>query len=290
MKPLSKGVRRTYLAFLILLFIVLVPVTVLYSAGYRLGEHFTIVKTGGIYIGINEPGARLFLNGKFVKGASILKNGFFLQDLTPRVYHVAVEKDGFLKWEKVLEVKPQHVVEASAFILPEEIPLEEIAPVVAGRNDGIQNQEYATLRAFFATSTTDTSISLREAITFAADAEGRHMTDIKKKGDIIVWREGDGVFARWVSDERNAPSYFCEELMCDKEIRLNRNLVVFFDFYPDSNELLVMATADGIEVTEIDPRIPRNTKPLYLSKEAYVRVLGGAIFITAGERLFRVAL
>ncbi|MBI2048930.1 MAG: hypothetical protein HYT29_00610 [Parcubacteria group bacterium] len=291
MKPLSKNVRRTYLVLLILLFVVLVPVTVLYSAGYRVGEHFTIVKTGGIYIGLNEPGARLFLNGKFIKRASILKNGFFLQDLTPRVYHVAVEKDGFLKWEKVLEVKPQHVVEASAFILPQEVPLEDILPVSAERNGSVGNQEYVSIQALFATSTTATSISLYDIPgIFATSTQGRRITDIKKKGDIVLWREGDGVFARWVSDRGNAPSYFCEGLRCDKEIRINKTSIDFFDFYPNSNELVVIKTPEGIHVTEIDPRIPRNIKPLYLGKDARVRVLGDAIFITGEERLFRVAL
>lgn len=291
MKPLSKSIRRTYLTLLILLFIILVPVTILYSTGYRLGEHFTVVKTGGIYIGLNEPGARLFLNGKFVQGASILKNGFFVQDLTPRVYHVIIEKEGYRKWEKVLEVAPQRVVEASAFILPQEITFKEISPVIQERNGNISNEEYIALNALFATSTTETSISLDEiSSVFATSTKGRNITNIKKKGDIILWQEGDIVYARWVSDRQNAPSYFCEGVLCGNEIQINKTPIRFFDFHPHSNELLVIGTSDGIGITEIDPRIPRNTQMFYQSEGVDTRVVGDTVFIKNGNLLYSFVL
>ncbi|NQV92932.1 hypothetical protein HQ403_00355, partial [Candidatus Kaiserbacteria bacterium] len=88
MEPLSQRKRISYLILLIVAFVVLVPVTLLYSSGYRLGDGFSLVKTGGIYVGLSESKAELYLDGKLVKEAGILKNGFFIQDLTPRVYYV----------------------------------------------------------------------------------------------------------------------------------------------------------------------------------------------------------
>lgn len=269
MEPLSRRKRTLYLFLLILVFIVLVPATLLYSSGYRLGEGFKLVKTGGVYIGLSESDAKLFLDGKLTKNVGILKEGFFVQDLTPRVYHIVVEKEGYRTWEKVLEVLPQRVSETSAFILPDSIPYIEVLP---------SSDEYEGILKLFATSTI-THILPEEYPEVLATSTRRTIEDVKRKGDVVVWRENESIYARWVNDNSNAPSYFCFEGVCDREIILNKRPIQYFDFHPQSNELLLFVVDDVVVMTEIDPRIPRNEQTLFEANNVEIRTQGDSILV-----------
>lgn len=285
MEPLSQRRRIFYLVLLIATFVVLVPITLLYSSGYRLGDGFSLVKTGGVYVGLSESKAELFLDGKLVKEAGILKNGFFIQDLTPRVYHIIVKKEGYRSWEKVLEVLPQRVSEASAFILPNTIPYVEIPSLDAS---------YSEIVDMFATST-DTLINPDEyPITLATSTRTQSVEDVKRKGDVILWREGETVYAQWVNKNSNAPSYFCSDGACNREIILNKKPVQYFDFHPDSNELVLFVIDDVLVMTEIDPRIPRNEQSLFKAHGVEFRTRGSSILVkeptAEGEIFFEFEL
>ena len=213
MEPLSKKIRALYFLFLLLIFIILVPITLLYSSGYRLGEDFTLVKTGGIYVGLDESDSKLYLDGKLVKNVGILKNGFFVQNLTPRVYHVVVKKDGYRTWEKVLEVLPQRVSETSGFILPDNIPYIELVSL---------SSAYSNALELFATSTLTQIFPEEYPEALATSTRTGKIEDVKRKGDVVMWRESETIYARWVNNNSNAPSYFCSKGQCDREIILNK--------------------------------------------------------------------
>jgi len=269
MEPLSQKKRKLYFISLIFVFVVLVPVTLLYSSGYRLIDGFKIVKTGGIYVGLVESSAELFLDGKLVKEIGILKNGFFIQDLTPRVYHIIVKKDGYRSWEKVIEVLPQRVSETSAFILPNNIPYIEVST---------SSSLYDDVLGIFATSSVN-KLDYDEYPSKLATSTRENVEDVKKKGGVVLWREGDSVYASWVDNNNRAPSYFCDDGLCDKEILLNKQKVSFFDFHPQSNELVLFVINGVVLMTEIDPRIPRNEQTLFNAVDVEIRTLGNSIFI-----------
>lgn len=270
MEPLSRKKRISYLVLLIVIFIVLVPITLLYSSGYRLGEGFKLVKTGGVYIGLNESKANLFLDGKLTKDVGILKDGFFVQDLTPRVYHVVVKKEGYRSWEKVLEVLPQHVSETSAFILPNSIPYTEILSSSSAYTDALK---------IFATTTVTQIMPSEYPKIIATSTRTQKIENMKRKGDIVLWEEGGSIHARWVNTNSNAPSYFCNNNVCDREIIINKRPVQFFDFHPLSNELLLFVIDNVVIMTEIDPRIPRNEQTLFEAEGVEIRTLGDSILV-----------
>ena len=285
MEPLSQKKRHIYLSVLTLTFIFLVPITLLYSSGYRLGEGFKLVKTGGIYVGLSESEAKLYLDGKLSKKVGILKNGFFVQDLTPRVYHVVVKKEGYRSWEKVLEVLPQRVSETSAFVLPNTIPYVEILTTSVAYTDALE---------LFATSTA-TQISPREyPEALATTTRIGQVEDVKRKGGVVLWREGESIYARWVNTNSNAPSYFCDNGVCNREIVLNKKPVQYFDFHPQSNELLLFIIDDVVVMTEIDPRIPRNKQTLFEALGVEIRTQGDSILIKeptdTGVKIFEYEL
>ena len=300
MKPLSRRRRSLYLILCILVFVVLVPLTLLYSSGYRLGEHFALVKTGGIYIGSNQPGAELYLNNEFVRGVGILKQGFFVQDLSPGMYTVTVKKEGHYSWEKVLKVQPQLVVEASAFMLPQEmiltpIPefLQEGQTATRTATRRILNPSYAEATALFATTTTAASANqnILLAGTKTASSTARVIEGLKKKGDIVLWKEKNIVLATWVGNNSQAPLYFCgEEHLCNREIPVYAQGARFFDFYPNGNELVILAIDNGVFVAEIDDRSVRNIQPMYEKPGAEFRIDDDVLFIRDGKLIFSVEL
>lgn len=281
MEPLSHTKRYVYLSVLIFLFVVLVPITLLYSSGYRIGDGFALVKTGGIYVGLDTSGATLLLDGKAKKGVGILKKGFFVQDLVPRVYHVVVKKEGYRTWQKIIEVKPKLVSEMSAFVLPDTIPYETLST---------SSPEYANIAQLFATSTESSLLSSEYASLFLATPGEKTFTEAKRKGGVVLWREGGSIFARWVDSNSSAPSYFCENGVCDKKIMVGDDSVQFFDFHPLSNELLLFVKGDVVIMTEIDPRVPRNAQTLYDAPQVLIRTLGGSIFVKDGKTIRKFRL
>lgn len=110
---------RTIL-FLILLFtfIILAFSLILIAQGYRIDlAKKKIVKTGGIFITTKQSEVNVFLNGKLKKNIGQVFKSAFLQNLHPRVYNVALKKEGYFPLEKNLEVKEGIVTEINNIYL-----------------------------------------------------------------------------------------------------------------------------------------------------------------------------
>ena len=98
----------------------LVPVTVLYSLGYRFDRNFVLRKTGGLYIASDVSGSEIFINGEFERRTNLLQSGVFVQNLAPNKYKVLVAREGYLGWSKELQIFSRFVSEARAVLVPAE--------------------------------------------------------------------------------------------------------------------------------------------------------------------------
>lgn len=76
-----------------------------------------LTKTGGLYFKIIPPGSEIFVDGKINKKASLLFSDVFIKNLLPKTYNVKIQKDGYLSWEKNLEVKENLVTEGKNIVL-----------------------------------------------------------------------------------------------------------------------------------------------------------------------------
>ncbi|HBR80121.1 MAG: hypothetical protein UX09_C0052G0003 [Candidatus Uhrbacteria bacterium GW2011_GWE2_45_35] len=98
-----KKTTRKIIFFLFLgVFLIAAPLVVFYTAGYRLNfEQMSLVKTGLFYLSTNPKGATVILDDKNIgrETTAILKN------ILPGEYLVRLEKEGYLPWEKKLEIK-----------------------------------------------------------------------------------------------------------------------------------------------------------------------------------------
>lgn len=122
-QPLPLQRRRSLFLLLVLTFMVSVPIFAFYATGYRydfFDAEGSITATGGLYISVNteEPG-EVFVNEIPVTDARLFRRALYIQDVTPGVQRVHVQKPGMHTWVKELPVYPHIVTEAQAILYPE---------------------------------------------------------------------------------------------------------------------------------------------------------------------------
>ena len=99
-----------FLGFLVLITIGIV----LYASGFRLDlSQRTFAKTGMILVKSLPDGARVFLDEKLT-GATDSTVG----SLEPGTYHLKIEKEGYISWERDVEVKAELVTAITAILPP----------------------------------------------------------------------------------------------------------------------------------------------------------------------------
>ncbi|MEX2053769.1 MAG: PEGA domain-containing protein [Patescibacteria group bacterium] len=110
---MKRGSLFQILGFLIILFLITTGI-ILYASGFRLdlgGGGFA--KTGMILVKSVPDGARVLLDDKLA-GATDSTIG----SLQPDTYHLKIEKEGFMSWEKDVEVKAELVTGVMAILPP----------------------------------------------------------------------------------------------------------------------------------------------------------------------------
>lgn len=110
--------RKILFFSFVFLFLILGPILVLYSFGYRFDfEKKKITQTGGIFVKGQPKELKIFINGKFVKKTDFFFGSALIENLLPKKYKIRIEKEGFFPWEKELEVEEKKVTEIKNLIL-----------------------------------------------------------------------------------------------------------------------------------------------------------------------------
>lgn len=121
--------RRVLFFISVLFFLILTPILVEYSRGFRFDfKTWQFVETGGFFFRIYSPTeAQISLDNKPVKTTSAFSyfNNAFIQNLTPGTYNIKISKDNYQDWRKALNIEPQLVTEIQDIVLiPENLKLE----------------------------------------------------------------------------------------------------------------------------------------------------------------------
>jgi len=158
-----------------------------------------------------------------------------------------------------------------------------------------------------------------------SSAQALLATTTKNWRDFFLYKNEEEVFISWNGDQQDVPYYYCIEYqgekittkeygahilkaleaqfaatitslppvgerICRSSIRIDRlnQEVVWFDFYPDSTDIVLMQLQDGLYAVEVDDRAWQNTQLLYPGKNLQVIQDGGRIFIKDSNQYLEV--
>jgi hypothetical protein len=270
------------------LFLVFIPVVLLYSIGYRLDKGFTLKSTGGLYVFYPESGAKVYLNDELTDQTSIFGRGIFIDNLQPTSYKVQIQKEGYLPWDKNVNVVEKKVVEAYPFLIPEVVSTSSVPKFVTlGSGASVTNTLYGEVVKLFATSTSS-SVTLKKVLASTSTTLVASSTGIIRK-DIEIDIVDKAVIASWKGSIESTPFYFCDvqRLDCKKELKVVEGTFKHVDFYPGRNDVIIYSTNDGIYATELDQRLPVNTHKL-ISGNLEFRENDNRVFIKDKSNYFEL--
>lgn len=326
MKPLSSKTRRIYFIIFFTLFLLGIPLVILYAIGYRITATEGIIQTGGIFINNDSSAAEVYVNQELVERSGFFSRDYYIQDLIPGTFEVMVVEDEHQTWRKNFTVVPTLVTEADPFLLPvapgkrEVLPYTIPASVITTATGTINrpatttatsskittaNPEYQAVTALFATTTTYNSrldIFLNAVTAINATTTDRVIatstatsSEPKINQNITIYKDGkDGVkiFAEWLG-RNDPPFFFCPQFKCQTVMQIfeGKKKISHFDFFPGRNNLLIVADSEGVVVAELDTRGNQNIQPLYLVPGATFRVgQGGVVYVKDRTRYFALSL
>lgn len=109
-------------------------------------------------------------------------------------------------------------------------------------------------------------------------------------------KENSALVARAVTydeDSIDLPLQAIDESMaCDPTIKIDRQgeKVTFFDFFPNSTDLVVLGDKTGAHVVEIDDRSWQNRQPLLSGQNLSIRVVNGGVYAYDGKVIYQVVI
>lgn len=150
-------------------------------------------------------------------------------------------------------------------------------------------------------------------------------TTTKSWRDFTLFEKNSEVYIHWSGNTNNIPYYYCVnyeneektvseygqhvfsellasvasssdllkrkgERICRDTIHIDRmqKKVIWFDYFPDSTDLILMHLEDGLYVTEVDDRAWQNAQLLYPGTDIHVIQDGGRVFVHDGEYYLEV--
>ncbi len=249
--------KRIYILGLFCVFIIVIPLLILFSMGYRLDSKFRLVKTGGIYLENDESGVVVKLNGRVIEKSNMLEENILIRNLVPETYHVRLEKDGYKTWRKNIKVQEQKVTVCYPLLVqrvlhPEWIPKYHDNPGKKGRKRRELNEEYSEAMEIFKTYDKPP----KDFISVWEDS------DIKKyklgagrklKKKVLLFRQGNRIYAQWTGNAESRPFFI--DSANKKLVYYPANKIVSFGFFPGRSDSFLVLHDDGMLIAvEIDTR------------------------------------
>ena len=115
---MTKKIRTVLFSICVFLFLVSASAVVFYSQGYRFDfEKKKITKTGAFYFKVLPRSAQIYLNGQLKKETDFIFGSALIENLLPKTYNIQIKKEGYISWEKTLEIKEKQVTEAKNIVL-----------------------------------------------------------------------------------------------------------------------------------------------------------------------------
>ncbi len=288
MEPMSRFKRRLHFSAFFGAFLIVIPALILYANGYRLTKDWKLSGTGGIYVYAPESQADIFLNGVKVKQSGIFQRGVLLEGLKAGVYDVLVSKDGFSSWQKKIEVRDSFVSEGYPFAISASttaISVPEFATSTASVGK-IKNPEYASALLLFQTQPVKNTI---------ATSTSPYDENTLRDGDLVISQNGTVITAEWLGDVNSMPYFFCNAILCTADTKATSTVYTqaspksHLDFFPGREDVILLSTAKGLDIVELDTRQPQNILLLYPKKVDF-RISDSTVYLKEGALISKIEL
>jgi hypothetical protein len=119
---MSKKIRTILFILIAALFLLTTPLIILYSQGYRFDfDNRRVVQTGAFSFKVWPRPALIFIDGRLSKKTDFIFGTAYIENLLPKKYTVEIKKEGYLTWEKTLEIRENWATEnKNIFLIPED--------------------------------------------------------------------------------------------------------------------------------------------------------------------------
>ena len=287
---------------LFVLFLLVIPVLILYAVGYRLDNFYSVISTGGIFVSTEQSGVLIRVDNTLEKWSNLFQRSFLLSSLKAGNHSVVVTKDGYVTWTKTVPVFAEKVTQINPFLVPKEITLIPVNKYLLPNDSNILatstkelllvknkviNPEYEIASQLFVATRTKPVINQENLDRFVG------VKEIVVKQKTALWKENDKLLVHWLGATSSAPYYFCVFELCGREVLISTpSGIKYFDFYPGRNDLVLYVTSLGMYISEIDNRgSAQNLFPLVLEAGVTFRVSEDEnIYVKTSQGLFRLDL
>ena len=129
---MTKKTRNILFGILVIFFLIVAPLTVFYSLGWRFDwENKEIVQTGSFYFRAWPKSSQVIINDELKEKTDIFFGSALIDSLLPEEYKVEVRKDGYYSWIKTLEIKKREVTEIKNItLIPTDVAFEVLVKEV----------------------------------------------------------------------------------------------------------------------------------------------------------------
>ncbi|MDI6603044.1 MAG: hypothetical protein QME57_02925 [Patescibacteria group bacterium] len=115
---MTKKTRTILFLIFLFLFLLIAPATILYSLGYRFDfENKKLTQTGGFFLKSEPKKVEIYIDRKLAKKTDFFFGSALVENLLPKKYKIEVKKEGYLTWEKKLEIREKEVSEVKNLVL-----------------------------------------------------------------------------------------------------------------------------------------------------------------------------
>lgn len=118
---MTKKTRTTIFILLIIAFLIVAPLTVVYSLGWRFDwETRKITQPGMFYFKVWPRSCEIYIDGEIEKKTDIFFGSVLIENMAPKDYNIEIKKEGYHSWTKNLSIAKREVTETKSIVL---IPL-----------------------------------------------------------------------------------------------------------------------------------------------------------------------
>lgn len=159
-EPLSRRNRTVIFILSVLLFVVSVPLFMLYAIGYRIdfdGDMQNLRTVGGMYVSTESDLANIYVDEEIVEDLRLFQQAAYIQNIDAGLHNVHTQGENIQTWVKELPVYPHLVTQVGSFNMPSSSTVRFIPSFVTATGTPLYSVTEKNKRPFMNT-VSDTSI------------------------------------------------------------------------------------------------------------------------------------